>query len=81
MVSLFSEFNREDTGTDEIDYFATTKLRKGLLPTVLENLLGARKKAKAELKKEKDPFKRAVLDGRQLALKVCPPTQLNRDKC
>jgi DNA polymerase delta subunit 1 len=37
----------------------------------LENLLSARKRAKAELKVEKDPFKRAVLDGRQLALKVC----------
>jgi DNA polymerase delta subunit 1 len=40
------------------------------LPSVLENLLSARKRAKAELKVEKDPFKRAVLDGRQLALKV-----------
>lgn len=40
------------------------------MPIVLENLLSARKKAKADLKVEKDPFKRAVLDGRQLALKV-----------
>jgi DNA polymerase delta subunit 1 len=45
--------------------------RKGLLPIVLEDLLAARKRAKADLKKETDPFKRAVLDGRQLALKVC----------
>ena len=52
------------------DYFATAKRRKGLLPTVLQNLLGARKKAKQDLKLEKDPFRRAVLDGRQLALKV-----------
>ena len=37
----------------------------------MENLLSSRKRAKADLKKEKDPFKRAVLDGRQLALKVC----------
>jgi DNA polymerase delta subunit 1 len=44
--------------------------RKGLLPTVLEDLISARKRAKADLKKETDPFKRAVLDGRQLALKV-----------
>lgn len=44
--------------------------RKGLLPTVLEDLIAARKRAKADLKKETDPFKRAVLDGRQLALKV-----------
>lgn len=48
----------------------TEKRRKGLLPHVLENLLSARKRAKADLKVEKDPFKRAVLDGRQLALKV-----------
>jgi DNA polymerase elongation subunit (family B) len=40
------------------------------LPTVLEDLISARKRAKADLKKETDPFKRAVLDGRQLALKV-----------
>ena len=27
-------------------------------------------RAKAELKEEKDPFRRKVLDGRQLALKI-----------
>ncbi|KAG8908616.1 DNA-directed DNA polymerase delta [Tulasnella sp. 403] len=52
------------------DFFVTTKRRKGLLPTILEDLIAARKRAKADLKKETDPFKRAVLDGRQLALKV-----------
>ena len=52
----------------------TTKKRKGLLPTILEDLISARKRAKADLKKETDPFKKAVLDGRQLALKVGPPT-------
>ena len=44
--------------------------RKGLLGIILAEIIGARKRAKAELKKETDPFKRAVLDGRQLALKV-----------
>ena len=52
------------------DYFVKTNLRKGILPIVLEDLLNARKRAKADLKKESDPFKKAVLDGRQLALKV-----------
>ena len=52
------------------DLFVTAKRRKGLLPTILEDLLSARKRAKADLKMETDPFKRAVLDGRQLALKV-----------
>lgn len=37
---------------------------------MLEDLISARKRAKADLKKETDPFRRAVLDGRQLALKV-----------
>jgi DNA polymerase delta subunit 1 len=54
----------------ESDMFVTSKLRKGLLPTILEDLIAARKRAKADLKKETDPFKRAVLDGRQLALKA-----------
>nr|CAG8453311.1 5708_t:CDS:10 [Entrophospora candida] len=63
----------------DIDYITTPQInarfvkahhRKGLLPTILEDLLSARKRAKADLKKETDPFKRAVLDGRQLALKI-----------
>ncbi|KIJ65720.1 hypothetical protein HYDPIDRAFT_39637 [Hydnomerulius pinastri MD-312] len=56
--------------TPNNDFFATKGKRKGLLPTVLEDLISARKRAKADLKKETDPFKRAVLDGRQLALKI-----------
>ncbi|KAG2053704.1 hypothetical protein BDR06DRAFT_952548 [Suillus hirtellus] len=56
--------------TPNNDFFATTAKRKGLLPTVLEDLISARKRAKADLKKETDPSKRAVLDGRQLALKI-----------
>ncbi|CAE6425734.1 unnamed protein product [Rhizoctonia solani] len=56
--------------TPNNDFFVTAKRRKGLLPTILEDLIAARKRAKADLKKETDPFKRAVLDGRQLALKI-----------
>lgn len=44
--------------------------KKGILPTILEDLISARKRAKADLKKETDAFKKAVLDGRQLALKI-----------
>ena len=50
--------------------FVKSELRKGLLPEILQDLLSARKKAKADLKKETDPFKKGVLDGRQLALKI-----------
>ena len=51
-------------------YFVKSSKRKGLLPVILEDLLNARKKAKNDLKNETDPFKRKVLDGRQLALKI-----------
>ncbi|KDE06028.1 DNA polymerase delta catalytic subunit, variant [Microbotryum lychnidis-dioicae p1A1 Lamole] len=56
--------------TPNNDLFVKSEKRRGLLPIILEDLLSARKRARAELKKETDPFKRAVLDGRQLALKV-----------
>lgn len=54
--------------------FVTSKIRRGLVPMVLEELLTARAKAKKELKQVAasggDPQLRAVLDGRQLALKI-----------
>ena len=64
-----------EKGRDYIDTpsghaFVCKSKRAGLLPTILRELLAARKQAKADLKKETDPFKRAVLDGRQLALKL-----------
>ncbi|KAF6734513.1 DNA polymerase delta catalytic subunit [Oryzias melastigma] len=66
-LQLSSEdFIKTPTG----DLFVKSSVRKGLLPEILENLLSARKRAKAELKKETDPFKKQVLDGRQLALKI-----------
>ena len=58
----------------DVDLFVKRTRRRGLLPTILDDLISARKKAKADLKKETDPFKKAVLDGRQLALKVCSLT-------
>ena len=53
-----------------LDYFVKPSVRRGLLATILEDLISTRKKAKKELSIETDPFKKAVLDGRQLALKV-----------
>lgn len=52
------------------DTFVKPHLAKGILPEILDELLSARKRAKADLKKASDPFEKAVLDGRQLALKV-----------
>ncbi|XP_076249179.1 DNA polymerase delta 1, catalytic subunit [Calliopsis andreniformis] len=58
------------TRTPSNSMFVKANVTKGLLPEILENLLTARKTAKAELKKETDPLKQKVLDGRQYALKV-----------
>ncbi|KAF5751783.1 DNA binding nucleotide bindin isoform 1 [Tripterygium wilfordii] len=52
------------------EMFVKPNLQKGILPEILEELIGARKRAKADLKEAKDPFEKAVLDGRQLALKI-----------
>lgn len=52
------------------DLFVTAKQRKGLLAQILEELLSARKQAKRELAQASDPFRKAVLNGRQLALKI-----------
>lgn len=41
-----------------------------IVPQILKNLLAARKRAKDDLKQEKDPFRKMILDGRQLALKI-----------
>ncbi|KAH6791361.1 DNA polymerase delta subunit 1 [Perilla frutescens var. frutescens] len=52
------------------DIFVKSDLQKGILPEILEELLTARRRAKADLKEAKDPLEKAVLDGRQLALKI-----------
>ena len=65
-------FAKSPTG----DCFVKSETHKGILPQILEELLAARKKAKADMKAEKakgkdfDPLTYAVYDGRQLALKV-----------
>ncbi len=52
------------------DMFVKASLAKGILPEILEELLGARKRAKKDLAAATDPFVAAVMNGRQLALKV-----------
>lgn len=51
-------------------YFIKQHIKRGVLPEILKNLLDARKIAKTDMNNEKDPFKKAVLYGRQLALKT-----------
>lgn len=62
--------DKDYTITPNGDWFVKATVRKGMVPLILEDLLGARKKAKADLKSETDPFRKAVLNGRQLALKI-----------
>lgn len=52
------------------DYFVKAGVKKGLLPQILQQLLAARSRAKEDLKKATDPIEKAVLNGRQLALKI-----------
>lgn len=69
-IQAFKLSEDDYTHTPNGDYFVKENKRKGILPTILNELLSARKKAKADLKKETDPFKKDVLNGRQLALKI-----------
>ena len=65
------EFGPDDvTKTPNGDTFVKPSVKKGILPEILDELLAARKRAKADLKKATDPMQKAVLDGRQLALKI-----------
>lgn len=52
------------------DYFVRETIHKGILPIILTELLSARKKAKVDMKNAKDPLEKAVMNGRQLALKI-----------
>jgi len=58
------------TRTPEGSYFVKSRVRKGLLPEILNDLLSQRKIAKRDMKAAKDPFLKAVFNGRQLALKI-----------
>lgn len=50
--------------------FLLASYKKGLLPTILENLLVKRREVKAQIKKTLDPRERDILDSFQLALKL-----------
>ena len=51
--------------------FYKRHVREGVLPIILQELVAARARARAELKNVSDEQACAVLNGRQLALKVC----------
>ena len=51
--------------------FVKKEIKKGILPEILENLLYNRKKVREQLKNEIDLTRKKILNGRQLALKIC----------
>ncbi|KAL9188489.1 hypothetical protein ACHAXT_006867 [Thalassiosira profunda] len=61
-----SKFKRSENGHN----FVHSNVKKGILPTILEELLSARKRAKKDMKNAPNEFEKAVQNGRQLALKV-----------
>lgn len=61
-----SKYKRSENG----HVFVHSSVQKGILPTILEELLAARKRAKKDMKNAPNEFERAVQNGRQLALKM-----------
>lgn len=59
-------------------FFVRHEVRRGLLPTILDNILAARKRAKRLLGEATDIGVKASLDGRQLALKVISRARRSR---
>ena len=57
-------------GTSTIRFVQYPDGKKGLIPRVLQNLLKSRKDTKKKMESEKDPFKKSLYDGLQLAYKV-----------
>jgi len=63
------QYNRIKTG-DREHVFVQPTILKGVLPTLEEHLLGARKAVKKQMKTEKDKDAYAMLDAKQLAIKI-----------
>lgn len=76
--TLVSESNMQKFGLKEDDVFRTpagkifvkSHVKKGILPTIVGDLIRERKKAKKEMATTADAMLKMVLDGRQLALKI-----------
>ena len=63
------ELREEGHGPQEC-YFATAKVKPGVLPAMLTHLLDERVKVKNLMKMTDDATEKLVLNGRQMAIKV-----------
>lgn len=65
------EYTYNDVKYDDvICTYSKYKNEFGILPNILLKLLAERKTTKKIMEKEIDPFKKTILDGKQLALKI-----------
>jgi len=59
-----------DDNTGKTYYYRFAQNTQGLAVMIIENLLNARIKVQKEMKAEQDPFKKSLLNSKQLAIKV-----------
>lgn len=64
-------FNAQFAGKPVDFCFVKKHIKEGVLPKLLDKFLKTRAAVKRSMKSEKDPFRYGVLDGRQLAIKLC----------
>ena len=69
-VKYFNANFREYDGSIQYRRFAKVEGQFGVVPKILSTLLGERRAVKKQMKKEENPFKKKILDAKQLALKV-----------
>jgi len=69
-VEYFNANFTEYDGSVQYRRFAKVNGELGIVPKILQSLLGERKAVKRQMKKETDQFKKNILDAKQLALKI-----------
>ena len=69
-VEYFNAQFVDNEGNINYRRYAKLKGEYGMVPKILQNLLGERKAVKKLMKTEKDNFKYGILDAKQLALKI-----------
>ncbi len=69
-VKYYNASYKEADGSIVYRRFAQVDNKLGVVPQILNDLIAERDAVKKVMKKEKDPFKYKILDGKQLAVKV-----------
>lgn len=69
-VEYFNAEFVDNEGNLNYRRYAKLKGEFGMVPKILQKLLGERKAVKKQMKSEKDAFKYSILDAKQLALKI-----------